>query len=67
MELEKIQNILLASSLNELAAIIIHEDMESEDIIGWRNEASGSFSVSSAYDLVTEYTRLVDAAKWNAI
>lgn len=46
---------------------MIDEDPKSNDLNGWRNETSGSFSVRSAYDLATEHPNSPEVAEWNAI
>lgn len=50
-----------------MAAIILHEDSEVDDYTGWNEEASGEFSISSAYDIVVNVEEPIEAAKWNSI
>ncbi|XP_031095268.1 uncharacterized protein LOC115999567 [Ipomoea triloba] len=64
---EELQDVLPEASRNELAATIIIDDAEAQDSIVWRHGTSEVFSVSSAYDLASNYSTTFEAAKWNAV
>lgn len=69
----RLQHLLLANTLDKLAGIIIVEDREAEDTIGWRNANSDVFTVNFAYDIASsisetiDHTGSIEVAKRNAI
>lgn len=56
----KLNYILPADQLDKLAAVIIDEDMNTEDTLGWGFEASGKFSVSFAYSIIIQNSEEVN-------
>lgn len=51
----------------KLAAKIILDEPDSKDIIGWKDEASGNFSINSAYNIAIGISESTEAAKLNNI
>ncbi|XP_031099664.1 uncharacterized protein LOC116003863 [Ipomoea triloba] len=64
---ESLNNLLPEEILSKLAAYVLHEEQNLDDIVGWKLEASGCFSVSSAYDIATRDEGPPEVAKWNSI
>lgn len=63
----ELDQLLPESVLDRLVAVFIQEDQEAKDIIGWRAEPSGIFTVNSAYNLAMDHSEPLEAARWNAI
>lgn len=64
---DQLQHTLPQAVLDEIAAIIIEDDTDLEDLTVWRHESASLFSVSSAYDIACNHPAKTEAAKWNAI
>lgn len=62
-----LNDLLLDKTRNRLDAVILCEENELKDSVGWGDELTGSFFVSLAYDMVIGLLDRVEAAKWNNI
>lgn len=63
----KLITLLPPTSLNALAGTILDIDQAGEDVLTWKNEGSGIFTVRSAYHIADGYVPSTEAAKWNSI
>lgn len=63
----RLENVLLDESLNKLFAVVILDSPQDNDIIGWNDELTGTFSMSSAYAASADHEDLIQASKWNNI
>ncbi|XP_019163602.1 PREDICTED: uncharacterized protein LOC109159944 [Ipomoea nil] len=62
-----LDQLLPVSLLNKLSTFILQQDSLLNDQIVWHKEPNGSFSVSSAYDTISNPPIDVEASRWNAI
>ncbi|XP_019197687.1 PREDICTED: uncharacterized protein LOC109191482 [Ipomoea nil] len=53
--------------LDQLTAVIISNDPEDNDSLGWRHEPSGKFTTSSAYDAALRPPTMANDVKWMSI
>lgn len=63
----KIRDAIPEDILNKMEIYMLIEDNESEDDFCWREEGSGMFSVSSAYNLIHDNAGAEDDRTWERI
>ncbi|XP_031111969.1 uncharacterized protein LOC116015942 [Ipomoea triloba] len=62
---EALNQMLPEEVLSRLAARMLHEGQNMDDETGWKDQASGDFSVRTVYNIATGEGVSIEAAKWN--
>lgn len=64
---QHLEHLLPTTCLEKLAATVINCEDAENDRAGWRNETSGLYSVKTTYELASDSSSSIEAAKWNNI